>query len=293
MLLKERMENTRFSNNERVIIDYLLEKQELIKDYSTTMIAKETYTSPSSLIRISKKLGFCGWNEFKAAFLDEVLYLKSHFHSLDPNIPFTKQDKMMDIAAKLTQLHIESANDTFSLLRPGSLQTATRILKRSSEVHIFAVGNLNYIGEEFVYKLNRIHKKASINPTHDMMYHDSAMMASDECALCISYSGETPSLLKTAQYLKKHHVPVIAITSIGENSLSQCADVTLRITTREKSYSKIAGFTSLNSISLVLDILYSCLFSLDYQANLDYKISIAKEVEANRIIKNQIITEQP
>ena len=46
-------------------------------------------------------------------------------------------------------------------------------------------------------------------------------------------------------------------------------------------------------INIVLDILYSCLFSLNYQANLDYKFKIAQEIETNRIIDNEIISETP
>lgn len=54
MLLQEQMKTYPFSNSERIIVDYILQKQDEIKDYSTKMIADETYTSPSTLIRISK-----------------------------------------------------------------------------------------------------------------------------------------------------------------------------------------------------------------------------------------------
>lgn len=65
MLLKEQMKAYPFSHNERVIIDYILDKQINIKDYSVKMIADATFTSPSTLIRISKKLGFQGWVNLK------------------------------------------------------------------------------------------------------------------------------------------------------------------------------------------------------------------------------------
>ena len=89
MLLQEKMKNTRFSASEQFVVEFILSKQELIKNYSTTAIASETYTSPSILIRISKKLGFHGYNEFKEAFLNEVEYLKTNFQDLDANTPFT------------------------------------------------------------------------------------------------------------------------------------------------------------------------------------------------------------
>ena len=253
MLLQEQMKQDIFSYNEKTIINFILEKQEQIKDYSTKMIGDETYTAPSTIIRIAHKLGFQGWSDFKEAFLDEVIYLNNNFQEIDPNFPFTNQDTMMQIAHKITQLHIESAKDTASLIR--------------------------------------IQKRAYIEPVQDNQFQDAIMTTSNECAICLSYSGETPTLLKTAQYLKENNVPIIAITSLGKNRLSDLADVSLNISTREKSFSKIAGFTSWESMNIVLNILYSCLFSLNYQANLDYKIKVARRVETNRKIDNEIIEE--
>ena len=293
MLLREKMKTTHFSNSETLIIDYILEKNELIKDYSTKMIADETYTSPSTLIRIAKKLGYHGWNDFKNDFLEETHYLNSHFQNVDPNFPFTNQDTIMNISHNIANLYIESAHDTLSLIHHDSLQKAVQILRKSSCIHVFAVANLVYAGEEFVFKLNRIHKDARISIVQDNMFQDALMTTNDECAICLSYSGETPTLLKTVRFLKQNQVPIIAITSIGTNCLTEMANVSLNITTREKSYSKIAGFSSLTSIHMVLDILYSCLFSLNYQANLDYKIKIANRVENDRNIHNHTIEERP
>lgn len=291
MPLQEQMKQDIFSYNERTIIDFILEKQEKIKNYSTKMIGDETYTAPSTVIRIAHKLGFQGWSDLKESYLDEVIYLNNHFQEIDPNYPFTNQDTMMQIAHKITQLHIESAKDTASLIHHDSLQKAIQILRKANVVKVFAVANLNFIGEEFVFKLNRIHKKAYIEPAQDNQFQDAIMTTSDECAICLSYSGETPTLLKTANFLKENKVPIIAITSFGKNSLSDLATVTLNVSTREKSFSKIAGFTSLESMNIVLNILYSCLFSLNYQVNLDYKINVAKRVELNREIDNEVIEE--
>ena len=119
------------------------------------------------------------------------------------------------------------------------------------------------------------------------MFHDAAMMEDNTCAVCISYSGETPHILQVATTLKENNVPII-----GNNRLSAMANVTLHISTREKSFSKIGGFVSLESISIILNILYSCLFSLNYQANLDYKLKMSNRIETSRIIDNEIIAER-
>lgn len=292
MLLQDEMKQTSFSDSERIIVDFILEKQEYIRDYTTSQIANETYTSPSTLIRVSKKLGFDGWISFKEAFLDEVNYLNYHFKEIDPNFPFTPQDSIMSIASKIVNLHIESAKDTLSLIDHDSLQQAVQLINRSDEIHIFAIGNLNYIAQEFVLRLRRIKKRASIYPLQGVMSHDAAMMTKNDCAICLSYSGETPMLLRIVDYLKENEVPIISLTSVGRNRLSSVSDISLHITTREKSYRKIAGFSSMESMTIILDILYSCLFRLDYERNLDYKLSIAEKVESNRMIENKIINDK-
>ena len=66
------------------------------------------------------------------------------------------------------------------------------------------------------------------------------------------------------------------ITSIGDNTLSKNADCILRICTREKLYSKIATFSTDSAITYLLDVLYSCIFALDYDRNLNLKIETGR-----------------
>lgn len=291
MLLQEKMKSLKFSPSEQIVIDFILDKQELIESYSTTMIAGETYTSPSILVRISKKLGFSGFIELKKAFIEEVVYLRKSFKNINANAPFNKNDSFFDIANKITQLKIESLNDTLSLISRDSLQKAINIMENSKSVKVFAISNLTFQAEEFVFKLRHIGKKSETYTISNTMYQEACMAEKTDCAVCISYSGESHELLKTAEYLKDNSVPIIAITSIGENSLSKLSDVTLNVTTREKSYSKIAGFSSLESISLVLDILYSCYFNTDYKKHYDYKIKLSQDTELRKI-DNKIVQDE-
>ena len=55
--------------------------------------------------------------------------------------------------------------------------------------------------------------------------------------------------------------------------------MSLRISSREMLNTKIGDFASTESITCILDILYSCYFSLNYKDNLNYKLSIAGEID--------------
>ncbi|MDO4535229.1 MAG: MurR/RpiR family transcriptional regulator [Clostridium perfringens] len=291
MLITEKLEQYNFAASEQILIDYILEKKELIKDKTTKQIAKETFTSASTLVRIAQKIGFSGWNELKDSYLQELEYLNRHFSHIDANIPFSKDDSLVSIANKLAVLNTEAINDTLSLINHSDLKKAIEIIKNSSYINLFAVSNNLLISQEFKYNMAKINKRVEIPNQGDLDF-TAYLMDKDSCALVISYSGETKDLIKIIKTLKKRNIKIVAITSIGDNSLSLQADCVLRICTREKLYSKIATFTTTNSIQYILDVLYSCIFSLEYNKNLNLRIETSKYVESGRSSTLDIIKEK-
>lgn len=140
-------------------------------------------------------------------------------------------------------------------------------------------------------KMSRIKKHVVVQSFVGEEKYQADMLNQDDCAIIISYSGENSNLISVASLLKENNIPIIVITSIGENSLSSYAKCLLYMSTREKLFSKIANYTAEYSVSLILDILYSCYFRLNYQKNLDYKIKQSKKVESTHFSSNEIIME--
>lgn len=290
MLLTEKMNETHFSYNERDVIKFIEEEKEKIENYSTTYIADKTDTTPSTLVRIAKKLGYSGWNDFKKAYLKEIRYLNSHFNNIDANTPFDEEDSFIHIAHKIGQLHQESVEDTLSLIDPDTLQKAVHILLKSKRIHVMAITNLCYAAEELVFKFRRLGVDARTY-TDGHLLPEALMIPNDDCCIFVSYSGQTEPLLDAAKVLHNNNVPMIAITSIGENDLSHLANASLYVSTREKSYKKIGAYTSLESIHLLMDILYSCFFQVHYDENYKHKIKLAQLTES-RQISNTILKDE-
>ena len=116
MLIRERLETCDFSNSERAVVAFILEKKLEIRDMTTKEIAREAFASPSTLVRVAQKMGFSGWNGLKEAFLKEEGYLGSHFQDIDANLPFQRGDPIMSIAGKIASLRKEAIDDTRALL---------------------------------------------------------------------------------------------------------------------------------------------------------------------------------
>ena len=292
MLIKERLERCDFSNSERVIIDFILENGMKIRDLTTKDIANATYTSPSTLIRIAHKMKFNGWNELKEAYLKEVEYLETHFCDIDANYPFKNNDTIMSIASKLATLKKESISDTLSLVTHDDLQKAVQIIRKTSSIYLFAVSNNGLITQEFAHNMSRIQKKVTICNLQGELVYSAVNADPNSCAIIVSYSGETPIFKNVILALKGNHIPIIGITNIGDNTVSRNANVVLRICTREKLYSKIATFSTAISFEYILDLLYSCVFALNYDANIERKTTVSKIIEQGRFSTLDILKEE-
>lgn len=292
MLLIEKIEYQPFSNSEQAVINYILEKKLDIEHQTTTEIAAATFSSKSTLVRTAKKLGFSGWQEFKVAFIKELTYLNSNVSQIDANLPFQKTDNIQQITNQLAALKKEVIEDTQSLLSYKTLNKAIRTLSESQTIHIFATSNNNLLPLTFQQKMSRIRRDVRVHSLEGEQYFDAYQALPNSCALLISYSGETSSLLKVAKILHLQNIPIILLTSIGENSISELADCRLFISTKEKLYSKIATFTTDESILYLLDVLYSGIFALNYDENLAFKIKAASFIEANRQASSSIMEEE-
>lgn len=291
MLLQERIETQPFTTSEKQVVDYLLEQQRNIQNKTTAEIAAATFSSKSTLVRIAKKLNYSGWTALKADFLNELDYLEKSVSCIDANYPFTKRDSLMTIANKIARLEIESIEDTLSLITHDDLRRVVDMIARSSEINIFAASNNLLVAQEFSHQMSRIKKEVKIHSIQGEIFFNAYLAKQDSCGLIITYSGETGSLNQVAKLLVEQNIPVITITSMGENTTARYADAILRLCTREKLYSKISTYSTDAAINYLLNVIYSCVFALDYDANVALKIASSKKIENDRFSDSEILRE--
>ena len=282
MFIHEKLETNHFSPSEQVIVTFLLEKQLQIENLSTSEIAKETYSSKSTIVKMAQRLGFKGWSDFKKVYITELHYLQSHQSTIDANYPFNERDNIIAVANKIATLKQESIAETASLLHYDSLQKATHLLTKSRSIHIFAVSNNLLIAQEFRYNMERIKKNVHVHAIQGEGMYAATLMDPTDCALIISYSGETATLLTIVSLLKEQGIPMVLISSLADSSMSSIADCTLRMATKERLYSKIATYANDASITYLLDVLYSCIFQTDYHKNAELRKRTSRLFETGR-----------
>lgn len=278
MIITEKIGKTHFSASEKIIIDHITSLGMQIENLSASQLAKDTYTSAPLVIRVTKKLGYQGWNDFKTAYLKELEYLLEEM-DVDASIPFIIHDDIMTITTNIAKLEKETIQDTEKLLDHDQLAKIFSLLRQSQIIDIYGILDNLILAKHFQNQMSYIKKQVNIceitGNEKIMAYNASA----NHCGIIISYSGQTSHLLEVAKIYKSRNIPLIAITCIGENSINQLADAVMYMSSKEMLNIKIGDFASATSLKYLLDIIYAGVFSLNYKENLEQKIVIASLAE--------------
>lgn len=280
MLVKEKLlDREHFSDIDSRIADYLMERQENLKEDSVRQIAKRLYVAPSSVIRFCQKLGYMGFNELREEYLKEIHYLSSHFQSLDPNFPFQKQDRSLAIANKIETLYEEILKDCQSLVEGEILEKAIGMIEKAPYIYICASGAQLGVSEVFRDKMMKIGKMVHICGQTDEAYYYASYSHKDSVFIMISYTGETKRVIKVGKKIKERCLPSIAVTSYGSNSLSSICSLSLYVSTREKLIGNLGTFGINVSTMYLLDVIYAGYFNQKYEKHFSDKQKYSRECE--------------
>ncbi|MED4040977.1 MurR/RpiR family transcriptional regulator [Niallia taxi] len=295
MYLFQRVEEAVFKQNDarRTIGEFLLANREKLMDYTMDDIAKLTHTSKSTLVRFAKYFNYSGWKEFMYAFNHEVAHFDDNHFDIDINLPFDHSADTLEIIENIANLRIQTIKETTLLMSVSDINRAAKIIDQAESIIIYGRSPNSYFGESFKRNLNTIHKKAFMTDGDESGIISNTLTSKD-CAVIISYSGNNEETypMKNVKLLLDNGVPIISITSGGENYLRDYSTITLNVLSREKLYSKIANFSTEESIQFILNVLYAKIFSLNYDKNMKMKIQNSRTLETSRMTTFKEISEE-
>lgn len=274
---------------EKKIADYFLQVQDKIKAQSAHQIASQLYVHPSMITRFCQKLGFQGYNDFQNQYIEEIQYRQTHFQTIDPNYPFAFQDKNVVIANKIGQLYHEIINDTLALISHDQLQKIVNAVLQAKTIYIYSAGVQADLAQTFKDKMIKIGKNVVVEKRMNELFYRASFCQQNCLFVIISYSGEVEAELRGIRKLTERHIPFLAITTYGENSLSKAADFVFWVSTRERMIQNLGDFAFNLSTLLILDILYVNVFNSDYNDHYQKKVSASQEFELFRKSDNALI----
>lgn len=292
MLIRERLLSQEGMTSVDVLLaDFFINSGREIEAMSSRFIAKKLFVAPSTVSRFCQFIGFSGYSDFKIEFLKELDYLERNFLDINPNLPFTDRDINIGLASKIAVLYKETIEDSLSLLHHDSLQAATKVISSAKLIYFGMVGDAFEMAETFKNRMIKIGKTVIVERRSDNLYYAACQASRDSCFILVSYSGETELLLKVAKQLRNRRISTIVLTSFGDNTLSSMFDIVIHLSTREKLIENLGNFSSLISVSFVLDTLYASVFQTNYDGYYKMKCNLSHTYENKRHSTNPLLND--
>lgn len=169
--------------------------------------------SPASITRFCKKLQFNSFQELKYALLKEA----------------SSKGKNQSTPTIIIGYYESIIQSTVQFITDEQIKNITRLIMNANKVVFCGIGNSGMIAQEFNSRVERMGiSSQSIIDSHRMILKAS-MLQDDDLLICISYSGETQSIVDTAKLAKENGVKVIAISNYENTSLAKTSDETILI----------------------------------------------------------------
>ncbi len=198
----------KLSELDNEIIQYILEHTDEVIGLSILELADKIHISKSSILRLTKKLGFSGYSEFKY---------------------FLRQEQTSRLASETEQLLYDKQMDdiqrTLNHLKAADLLPINDMLGRSKTIYCYSTGfSQKKPLEEFSKLMLPLEKRVLILPNKTEFDMAMPMISHEDCVIITSFSGETENIKENLTTLAVRKIKTLTITTPGNNYFARNSD---------------------------------------------------------------------
>ncbi|NLY47252.1 MAG: MurR/RpiR family transcriptional regulator [Tissierella sp.] len=195
---------------EKKIVEYIINNPKMIQDSPASEIANILYVSKTSIINLSKKLGFEGYTELR-------YYVKDYLEQKE------KSKEEQSYKGILDNIHTE-VTKTISLQDEENINQIVKKIISSRIVYVVGRGASEPIASLLSSRLALLNIKAILIDDPNIIDVLGNSLSEDETIIVMSLSGETERILTIAKTARARSVDVIALTSFFNNTLQKIAN---------------------------------------------------------------------
>lgn len=269
-------DNGTFSKSDFLIADYILDNPDCIQHVTANELAKASGTSPATVIRFCRKLGYNGLPDMKMS----VKY--SNGDRSAELLELSRDDSVHDIRQKVinfTKAVLDQLNETLS---DEALTEAARLISGAHKVVIVGEGGSGSIARAAydVFLKLTIPCEVVLDPLFSMMV--ISMLQPDDVLLVIVNSGRTKNTIQDAQFAYENKVPVIGIVGSANTPISKY--LTVELTTSMFYSEYFSDFSTSRACEVTtISILHSILALSFPEKRLEKSRLVASALERKRI----------
>jgi len=243
---------------EQKVAELVLKDPEFVMFASVTDVAERAQVGETTVIRVCRKLGYRGYQEFKLAIAQ---------HSAEPaqtvQGPIETSDPLATVLQKIALYNTQTLADTAKLLRTERVEEAARMVLQARQVYIFGVGSSGITALDLQYRLMRIGIQAHCEADAHKIAMLCALSTPDDVVIGISASGSTKDVIDALTIAKRNGAPILCVTNHARSPITQLARTALLTAAREAPLQGGAVGTKIAQMH-VLDALTSTIALLNH-----------------------------
>lgn len=238
---------------EKNVLRYILDHPREVAEMDIHKLAKLSYSSAATIVRICQKNGFRGFKAVKIALLNDLSLSDEIFRKQVSDIADNDIDKIVQVVLNKS---IDAIKNTYNLIDYTQLNKIIALIDEAKVIRLFGIGASFLVCKDFQQKLERINKLSVLYEDTHMQKISASSCKQGDLAFVVSYSGQTKEILEIANLLKANGACLISLTRYDHNSLMTLANYNLFVPALEEVQRVSAGSSRISQLSVV-DIIYS------------------------------------
>lgn len=189
------------SELDRGILNYILSHGDTVLSMGIVELSEQVHVSKSSILRLTKKLSFSGYSEFK--------YFLRH-----------QQEQATTISQQKTifEKQQEDIFATLNYVKTVDLAALNRLFDRSKTIYCYPTGfSQKKALEEFSKMMLSMEKRVIVLPNKTEFDMVMPMITAEDCVIIASLSGETENVKENLTTFAIRQIPVLTLSAPGDN----------------------------------------------------------------------------
>ncbi len=258
-MIIDKMQNlNNLTSQEFAVVEYIIGHPKDLLNMNVTELAEASFTSPSTVIRLCKKLGTKGYADLKYIYASEYPEMIKFKEALKTK-PYNKDSTIDDIMHTMPLIYSRAIEHTRSFLDRDTIINVISSIKASNIIDIYGDG-INYdVAKMFCYKLEEIGVRAVAHDSANWNYCKLLQLEKAAAfSILISHTGKNPNITDTARRLKKCGITTLSISGNIDQRLAKITDYHIHIMT-SKNTLEFSNVIFTVSTQYILDIIVASL----------------------------------
>jgi RpiR family carbohydrate utilization transcriptional regulator len=216
-----------YSAVEKRIADYILSHQDEIAGLTTVELSERCETSPASIIRFSKAIGFRGYNELKYYMENQILSSYGIEQAID------EEDDIAKIKQKFAKINQMIIDDTMQMIDNQEMEKAIDAITSARRILIIGEGGSGSICFSTYNLLLQLGLPCIVETDAFLQVMAATHLTEEDVVIAIIHSGRTKNTLDSMRQARRNGAKIICITGYQKTPMSDEADILLFSTSRE------------------------------------------------------------